>query len=113
MAASSETESEETLRRLFILAGIMLCHLIDPRLIQPRLAVGVENVLLVWRGNVYRGLHVLVCAAKVDFALLRVGLIHYFLVLLPEKIGFRRSEVGSAVIHLRQHTLEIAIRTPD
>src|SRR5207248_1368521 len=90
MAASPETESEETLRRLFILTGIMLCYLIDPRLIQPHFAVGVENVLLVWRGDVYGGLRFLAGAAKVDFALLRVGLIYYFLILLPEKVGFLR-----------------------
>src|SRR5256885_13588175 len=109
MTTAPESEREETLRCLSVFARIMLCDLIDFWLIEPHFTFGINDVFRVWRRNVDCCLGFFTSPPEINLTLLRVGFIHYFLILLPDQVGLSGAKVCGRGIHLSQYRFQTAL----
>ena len=84
----------------------ILHHLLNPRLVDLKLAVFIQHKLLVRLLEIRHHLDFVSRPPVVNRALLRIGFIHHFLILVKDKIGLRGLKADGRCVHFLEDALQ-------
>ena len=106
MSAAAKAEDQVAFNFLAVLARGIDHHLLNLWLIDLKLAVFEQDIFPLGFFDLGHHLDIFTRTAVVHSTFLRISIVDDFLVLLPDEIGLRGTEVGGGRIHLFQNAFQ-------